>query len=94
MFSTSTAIFTMSPERKDVCQVPTRKVVLAFSFASFSDPDGNSWLLQEVKARFPGRGLSSDVATVTDLLREAEAGHGEDQGAAPKHHWSECTAHT
>jgi len=42
-----------------------------------------------VKARFPGRGLSSDVATVTELLREAEAGHGEYEGAAPKHHWSE-----
>jgi catechol 2,3-dioxygenase-like lactoylglutathione lyase family enzyme len=26
-----------------------------FTFASFSDPDGNSWLLQEVKARLPGR---------------------------------------
>ena len=26
-----------------------------FSFASFSDPDGNTWLLQEVTTRFPGR---------------------------------------
>jgi catechol 2,3-dioxygenase-like lactoylglutathione lyase family enzyme len=25
------------------------------SFASFSDPDGNGWLLQEVKTRAPGR---------------------------------------
>src|SRR5207249_11322844 len=41
------------------------------SFATFSDPDGNSWLLQEIKARLPGRGLSSiDVATLTALLRE------------------------
>src|SRR5215204_7070882 len=60
-----------------------------FSFASFSDPDGNSWLLQEVKTRFPGRGLSSDVATLTDLLRETEDRHGEYEGAAPAHHWSE-----
>src|SRR5215204_6469051 len=60
-----------------------------FSFASFSDPDGNSWLLQEVKTRFEGRGLSSDIATVTELLREAEARHGEYEGAAPAHHWSE-----
>ena len=60
-----------------------------FSFASFSDPDGNSWLLQEVKTRFPGRGLSSDVATVTELLREAEERHGEYERVAPKHHWSE-----
>ena len=36
-----------------------------FSFASFSDPDGNGWLLQEVTTRFPGRGFSPDVATVT-----------------------------
>jgi catechol 2,3-dioxygenase-like lactoylglutathione lyase family enzyme len=27
-----------------------------FAYASFSDPDGNSWLLQEVTTRFPGRG--------------------------------------
>ncbi len=33
------------------------------SFASFSDPDGNGWLLQEVTTRLPGRGLSLDVST-------------------------------
>ena len=27
----------------------------AFSFAPFSDPDGNEWLLQEIKTRLPGR---------------------------------------
>ncbi len=59
------------------------------SFATFSDPDGNSWLLQEIKARLPGRGLSnSDVATLTELLREAEEHHGEYEPTAPKHHWS------
>ena len=57
--------------------------------ASFSDPDGNSWLLQEIKARFPGRGLSSpDVATMTELLRETEQRHGKYEPTAPKHHWS------
>ncbi len=25
------------------------------SFASFSDPDGNGWLLQEITTRLPGR---------------------------------------
>ena len=59
-----------------------------FSFASFSDPDGNSWLLQEVKTRFPGRGFGLDVATMTDLLKEAEKRHGEYEPTAPKHHWS------
>jgi catechol 2,3-dioxygenase-like lactoylglutathione lyase family enzyme len=59
------------------------------SFATFSDPDGNGWLLQEITARLPGRGESSlDVATLTELLREAEARHGEYEPTAPKHHWS------
>ena len=59
-----------------------------FSFASFNDPDGNGWLLQEVTARFPGRGLSSDVATLTELLQEAEKRHGAYEPTAPQHHWS------
>jgi catechol 2,3-dioxygenase-like lactoylglutathione lyase family enzyme len=58
------------------------------SYASFSDPDGNRWLLQEIKTRLPGRGLSLDVATLTELLREAENRHGEYEPTAPKHHWS------
>jgi catechol 2,3-dioxygenase-like lactoylglutathione lyase family enzyme len=60
-----------------------------FSFASFHDPDGNGWLLQEVTARLPGRGVSNfDVATMTDLLRETEEHHGKYEPTAPKHHWS------
>src|SRR6478736_4730550 len=44
-----------------------------FTFATFSDPDGNSWLLQEIKTRLPGRGLSNlDIGSLTELLREAE----------------------
>ena len=58
------------------------------SFASFSDPDGNGWLLQEVTTRLPGRGFSIDVATLTALLRETEQHHGEYEPTAPKHHWS------
>jgi catechol 2,3-dioxygenase-like lactoylglutathione lyase family enzyme len=58
------------------------------SFATFSDPDGNSWLLQEVKTRLPGRGLSHDLLTFTALLREAEEHHGQYEPTAPKHHWS------
>ena len=58
------------------------------SWASFSDPDGNLWLLQEVKTRLPGRGLSLDVETLTELLRETEKHHGEYEPTAPKHHWS------
>ncbi len=62
------------------------------SFATFSDPDGNKWLLQEVKTRRPGRGLGSDVATLTVLLREAEQHHGEYKPTAPTHHWSDWYA--
>ncbi len=52
------------------------------SFASFNDPDGNGWLLQEVTARLPGR-VDADVTTFTSstelagALRRAEAAHGE-----------------
>jgi catechol 2,3-dioxygenase-like lactoylglutathione lyase family enzyme len=62
------------------------------SYASFSDPDGNRWVLQQVTTRLPGRGLSNDLATLTDLLREAEQRHGEYEPTAPKHHWSEWYA--
>ena len=58
------------------------------TFATFSDPDGNSWLLQEIKTRIPGRGLSMDVATLTELLQEAEEHHGRYEPTAPKHQWS------
>ena len=53
-----------------------------FSFASFEDPDGNRWLLQEITTRLPGR-IDSAATTFTspsDLasaLRRAEAAHGE-----------------
>jgi catechol 2,3-dioxygenase-like lactoylglutathione lyase family enzyme len=51
------------------------------SFATFSDPDGNGWLLQEVTTRLPGR-VAGDTtyASASDLaqaLRRAEAAHGE-----------------
>jgi hypothetical protein len=62
------------------------------SFATFSDPDGNGWLVQEIKTRLPGRGLSLDVATLTELLRDAEKQHGDHGATAPKHHWSEWYA--
>ena len=40
------------------------------SFATFTDPDGNGWLLQEIKTRLPGRGLSNlDVATLTSFCK-------------------------
>ena len=65
------------------------------TYASFSDPDGNTWLLQEIKSRLPGRGLSNlDVESLTELLRQAEQGHGKYEPTAPKHHWSGGTPPT
>jgi hypothetical protein len=59
------------------------------SFATFNDPDGNTWLLQEITTRLAGRGESSvDVAAMTELLRETELHHGAYEPTAPKHHWS------
>jgi catechol 2,3-dioxygenase-like lactoylglutathione lyase family enzyme len=52
------------------------------SYASFRDPDGNGWLLQEITARLPGRvdAHETTFASSTDLagaLRRAAAAHGE-----------------
>ena len=52
------------------------------SFVTFSDPDGNGWILQEITNRFPGR-LDPDVTSfasvrdVADALRRASVAHGE-----------------
>jgi catechol 2,3-dioxygenase-like lactoylglutathione lyase family enzyme len=52
------------------------------SFVSFSDPDGNAWLVQEVTVRLPGRDNSevttfSSPAALASALRRAAAAHGE-----------------
>ena len=51
------------------------------SYASFSDPDGNGWLFQEVTARLPGRvegeTTFSSSADIASALRRAAAAHGE-----------------
>jgi catechol 2,3-dioxygenase-like lactoylglutathione lyase family enzyme len=53
-----------------------------FSFASFEDPDGNRWLLQEITTRLPGRidSAATTFKSASDLasaFRRAEAAHGE-----------------
>jgi catechol 2,3-dioxygenase-like lactoylglutathione lyase family enzyme len=52
------------------------------SFATFSDPDGNGWLLQQVTARLPGRvdAATTTFASASELasaLRRAAAAHGQ-----------------
>ena len=54
------------------------------SFCSFTDPDGNTWLVQEVTIRLPGRIDGSDTgfaspAGLASALRRAEAAHVEHQ---------------
>jgi catechol 2,3-dioxygenase-like lactoylglutathione lyase family enzyme len=52
------------------------------SFASFKDPDGNGWLMQEITTRLPGRidSITTSFASAGDLasaLRRASAAHGQ-----------------
>jgi catechol 2,3-dioxygenase-like lactoylglutathione lyase family enzyme len=60
------------------------------SFCSFSDPDGNTWLVQEVTTRLPGR-IAADLAyaSAADLasaLQRAEAAHVEHQKRTGRSH--------
>jgi len=64
-----------------------------FSFASFEDPDGNGWLLQEVKTRLPGREWKSPTARLTDvaalagLLHETAEHHDHYEKTHAQHNW-------
>jgi catechol 2,3-dioxygenase-like lactoylglutathione lyase family enzyme len=60
-----------------------------FSFASFEDPDGNGWLLQEITTRFPGREWTRarDVASLAELLRETSEHHDHYEKTHAEHHW-------
>lgn len=60
------------------------------SYASFRDPDGNGWLLQEVTARLPGRvdaGATTfaSSAELSAALRRAAAAHGEHEARSGGH---------
>lgn len=69
------------------------------SFAAFSDPDGNSWYLQEITTRLPGRVAPAPTAyeSVADLaaaLRRAAAAHGKHEAATgrPDENWPDWYA--
>jgi catechol 2,3-dioxygenase-like lactoylglutathione lyase family enzyme len=69
------------------------------SYASFKDPDGNGWLLQEVTNRLPGRTTSplaayGSEAALADALRRAAEAHGRQEGAMAREdpHWPEWYA--
>ncbi|MBD0373720.1 MAG: VOC family protein [Pyrinomonadaceae bacterium] len=69
-----------------------------FSFASFEDPDGYGWLLQEITSRLPGREWKSsragdtDAATLAELLRETAEHHGHYEQTHAEHQWSDWYA--
>jgi len=64
-----------------------------FTFASFEDPDGNRWLLQEITTRFPDReweqkqARPDDVATIAQLLHETSEHHDPYEKTHAEHHW-------
>ncbi len=64
-----------------------------FSFASFEDPDGNLWLLQEITTRLPGREWDStpaqklDLATLATLLHETAERHDSYEKTHGEHNW-------
>ena len=68
------------------------------SFASFEDPDGNGWMLQEIQTRLPGREWKSakagtqDIAALAELLRETAEHHDHYEKTHAKHDWSDWYA--
>jgi catechol 2,3-dioxygenase-like lactoylglutathione lyase family enzyme len=56
------------------------------TWASFADPDGNGWLVQEIKERLPGR-VTMDVDALAALLHETAERHGAFEAVAPAHDW-------
>jgi len=60
------------------------------TYASFSDPDGNGWLLQEIKTRLPGReweDQTTDVASRAGLLHETAQHHDPYEKTHAPHNW-------
>ena len=77
--------FTADGSRRAPGPDPERKSYS--SYATFSDPDGNEFLLQEVTSRLPGRVAETPVATLAELLLETAMRHDAFEKAAPAHDW-------
>lgn len=64
-----------------------------FTFASFKDPDGNGWLLQEIRTRLPGRdwkptgARTTDGTHLADLLHETAEHHDHFEKTHAEHQW-------
>ena len=73
-------VFHLTPDGREPGPAPERATYN--SYAGFTDPDGNGWLLQEISTRLPGRidpGTTSyaSVSELADALRRAAEAHGE-----------------
>lgn len=98
VFHDRTGGYRFDPDARENGPDPDRRSYA--SFATFSDPDGNSWLLQEVTTRFPGRidsGVTSFGSSVdlAGALRRAATAHGEHEkraGGAYDVNWSDWYA--
>jgi catechol 2,3-dioxygenase-like lactoylglutathione lyase family enzyme len=90
-------VFHLTPDGRADGPAPDRATYN--SYAGFSDPDGNGWLLQEVTTRLPGRvdGGATTFTSVTDLataLRRVAAAHGEHEKRTgePDENWPDWYA--
>jgi catechol 2,3-dioxygenase-like lactoylglutathione lyase family enzyme len=77
--------FTADGSRREPGPDPERKSYS--SYATFTDPDGNEFLLQEVSSRLPGRVDQTPVGTLAELLLETAMHHDRFEKAAPAHNW-------
>ena len=77
--------FYATPDKEAVGPDPERRSYA--TYARFSDPDGNRWLLQEITTRLPGRVESLDVASLAALLKETSEHHDAFEKASPTHDW-------
>jgi hypothetical protein len=60
------------------------------SYASFSDPAGNGWILREIKTRLPGREWTdptAGIASLADLLHETAEHHDHYEKSHAPHNW-------
>jgi catechol 2,3-dioxygenase-like lactoylglutathione lyase family enzyme len=59
------------------------------TYAAFSDPDGNAWLLQEIRSRLPGRVWddTTQVEALADLLHETAEHHDPYEKSHSPHNW-------
>jgi catechol 2,3-dioxygenase-like lactoylglutathione lyase family enzyme len=91
-------VFHLTPDGRDTGPAPDRATYN--SYAAFSDPDGNGWVLQEVTTRLPGRidaGTTAFASTgeLADALRraaEAHARHEERLGGERDENWPDWYA--